>query len=125
MVQTTSLSRARQFLKLVLYSHPTALELSLNARTLCVVLDFDIVSYIVTAAAINSTKLIDSLFCSSLGNLCRHANPLLLYPPNPCLQASENITMVGFVKFILFILIPFLDTLWRISIHRYMLSFFR
>ena len=107
----TLLCAGWQFLKLVLYSHPTALELSLNARTLCVVLDFDIVRYIVMAAAINSSKLINSLFCSSLGNLYRHANPLVLYPPNPCLQASENITMVGFVKVILLILIPFLHNL--------------
>ena len=74
-----------KFLKLTLYSHPTALELSVNARTLCVVPDFNIVRYIVMTAAINSSKLIESLFCSSLGNLYRHADPLLLYPPNPCL----------------------------------------
>ena len=75
------------------------------------------------AAALNSSKIINSLFGSSLGNLYRHANPSVLYPPNPCLQASEDVTMVGFVKVILLILIPRLDTLWKMSIKRCMSSF--
>ena len=95
----------------------------MNARTLCIIPDFDIVRYIVMAAAINLIKLIDSLFCSSLGNLYCHANPSVLYPPNLCLQASENVTMVGFVKVTLLILIPCLDTTWRISIQRCISSF--
>ena len=96
--------------KLALYSHPSALELSVYARIFCGVVVLVMVRSIVMAAATNSRTLMESRPMISFGSGSRHAIPFVLYPPMPCSQASENVVTVGVVKVILLILTPLVET---------------
>ena len=105
--------------KLAEFSHPIALELSVNDSIFWGVSINDSVSLKVIAAAINSSKLIDNFPIMSSGRLYFQAIPAVLYPPMPCSQASEYVVTVGIVNVIFFISIPFLLTVFRILIHRW------
>ena len=80
------------------------------------------VSCIVIAAARNSSKLIDTLCCSSGGIAQRHANPSVLYPPIPCSHASEYVVAVGEVKVMLLMSMPLVEMEFRMVIQRRMSS---
>ena len=96
-------AKHRDNLSCAFYNYPTALKFSVYVSILWVVDDVVIVKWMVMVDAMNSSKFIETLSCNLTGNVHHHDNPSELYPPNPCLQASENKMIVGVVNVMLFI----------------------
>ena len=93
-------------MKLALYSHPGALELSVKARIFLGWLESLIMRWMVITAAMNLTKFIENYPISDDGSSYCHANLSELYLSIPCSYASEMVVSVGSAKVILLISIP-------------------
>ena len=72
------------------------------------------------AAAANSRRFIERLFLRWGGSSNLHARPRELYPPIPCLLASEMVVTVGKVQVILFMFTPLAVIVFRNSSQRWM-----
>ena len=80
--------------------------MSVYARIFCGDEDAASERWMVIVEAINSSKLMLNTPIRSGGRKYRHANPSMLYPPNPCSHASDMTTNVGLVKVIILISTP-------------------
>ena len=72
---------------------------------------------ILIAAAINSSKFIENIPISVVGNLYRHADPFRLNPLISCSHALEIVVSVSYVKVILFTVSPLASTCCSSAIH--------
>ena len=97
--------------------HPSALELSVNAKMFDPCPICRTVMQMVTADARNSSRFNVSFPCHAVGIIHRHARPFSLYPPMTYSQASEHSVTDGLTKTVVLIGIPLVVTCWRNFIH--------
>ena len=93
--------------------HPSALELSVNAKMCDPCPIFSMVMYMVTADARIFRRFNVSFPCHAAGILHRHARPFLLYPPMPYSQASDHSVTDGLANTMLLVGTPLVVTCWR------------